>query len=586
MAMKLTPQETDQVNAWTKAMEDNVLFKLNFPKMIAAAASQIQGCSVLLDGNWGSTSFRTWFQILMNSYGKKRVHLFGQVLKFNQRDNPSPIDLIEKLQLEEFFGFSAAPNVPASSPAVIDPWVAFKPPINNWPNFSEFRAFLDLLKQLNIADQLERGVVMTRDVALMNMYYPANGSIGYIKSDFTGWFFHFYTLRGPTFSQDIYKVLETNQPSTRSLLDAIHRSPFRAMFVMTPASATSTPPAVYGNQREYICPPGDDSMEGVVPTINSAFGKASYKSQLFGMDYLVNLLNPHYYNSRTSVESKKTTIRENLASKALNDNLRRRVPWLLPDQSTLADLMANCSGSWAPIVAVLCEIGERAIGESYNTFPSNGDIRSSLEVALQTTAEIPLLEVVLYDPKMTAQDRVEIWRHKCSSVLNQATICKFLGTPAKANKQLSPEGREEMFQDLLHAFEDSKIAPEIKTHILNQREQVKDLPMARFDSLVQDLFEAPVGQMAALDFSDKPQDKNRFNAKEYLEKLSINNPELLGNLKEVESDPDMFHTYHLKTWPAEFNNWGAKGVQGAKLTNALYKDGWIFDEKGQKYAAV
>ncbi len=579
MAIKLTPQENDQVDAWIKAMEDNVVFKLNFPKMVAAAASQIQGCGALLDNNWGSSSFGIWFRTLMNCHGRKRVHLFGQVLKFNQRDFPSPIDLIEKLQLKEFFGFSAASSSDPSSPTSIDPWVAFKPPINSWPNFFEFRAFLDLLRQLNIADQIERGVVMTRDVALMNMYYPPGG---YIKSDFTGWFFHFYTLRGPSFSQDVYKVLESNLPSTRSLLDAIDRSAFRAMFV-----TSSAPPAVYGNQREYICPPGDDSMEGVVPTINSSFGKASHNnSQLFGMDYLVNLLNPHYYNSRTTLESKKTTIRENLASKPLNDNLRRRVPWLLPDQSTLADLMANCSGNWAPLVAVLCEIGERAIGESYNTFPSSGDIRSSLELALQSTSQIPLLEVVLYDPKMTPEDRVEIWRHKCGSVLNQATICKFLGTPAKANRQLSAEGREELFNDLLKAFDDPNIAPKIKAHIFDQRDKVKDLPMARFDSLVQDLFEAPVGQMAELDFSDKPTAKNQFNAKQYLEKLSINNPELLGNLKEVESDTDMFLTYHKLTWPAEFNNWGAKGVQGAKLTNALFKDGWILDEKGQKYAAV
>jgi hypothetical protein len=93
------------------------------------------------------------------------------------------------------------------------------PPISKWPEAKQvsFKNFLRQLEALGLSGSLEGWTSISTVHGRLNFYYP----MGNIKSEFLGWFFHFYTMQGTQFSNWIWQVLMENDPNSRSILDTI-----------------------------------------------------------------------------------------------------------------------------------------------------------------------------------------------------------------------------------------------------------------------------------------------------------------------------------------------------------------------------
>lgn len=292
--------------------------------------------------------------------------------------------------------------------------------------------------------------------------------------------------------------------------------------------------------------------------------RTPFRAEDTGMQYLRRHLSPTFYDSSDTDSDKDAHIETVLTNSMVNDYLRAKVKWLLPNNATLCDLM-NCNGKWAPLVAALTEVAERGIGETDTTFPVTNP-RRAVESALSSLNALPFIEIVLYDPKMSAEDRNAAWTAAAPNVISQAELIDWLKKPdSMKNKNLSQPQMNSFLSKLMTQLEqDMKLRSEVLKTV-HQKQPA--WTVANFDSLIHDLFEqgAPAAAAPVLNFTSN----QSWTAKAFLKSLGITNPTLEANLKEMESDLEMFELRPKAEWPGELVRLGARGAENLKVTKAL-----------------
>lgn len=296
--------------------------------------------------------------------------------------------------------------------------------------------------------------------------------------------------------------------------------------------------------------------------------------------YLRSMLSDVYYDEDDTDQDKDDHIEGVLQDERINNWLCDKIPWLLQAGEDLSLLLKNCDGHWALLIAALVEIAERALQEVDTTFPVKNH-RLALENALEKIAnELPFLEVVIYDPKMSKDDREAAWRLSANLLITQPQLIDWLRKPkTMANKQLSEKQMNGFMDKLLSKIDRDKplrkkVFDSVQSAVAGDEDDEKPVfRMAKLDTLVDSLFAQPTSSAAApaLSFTT---DQN-WNAAKFLKGLKINNPKLEENLRELEADTSMFELTPKAEWSTQLTNWGAQGAQNLKVTQALFKAGLI-----------
>lgn len=287
--------------------------------------------------------------------------------------------------------------------------------------------------------------------------------------------------------------------------------------------------------------------------------------------YLRQRLSSEYYDASDTDQDKDNHIESVLTNPIINNYLRQEVGWLLPNDATLWDLLQNCDGRWAHLVAPLVEVAERGLDEVDTTFPVLNP-RKAIEEALKMVDELPFMEVVIYDPKMSKEDRLAAWCQAAPTVIQQPQLCKWLKKPeSMARKLLSQKQMDGMFDKLMDQVEQNN---QLRSEVLAVVKQKNPKwIMADFANLLNELFDQSVSaeEAPALNFTTN----QTWTAKKFLADLKINNPKLEEQLKEMEDDVSMFELTPKSDWPQQLWAWGATGAQHFKITAALAKAGLI-----------
>jgi len=267
-------------------------------------------------------------------------------------------------------------------------------------------------------------------------------------------------------------------------------------------------------------------------------------------------------------DSHKDEYIESILKGDVNDILRKRTKWLLPNDTTLWQLVNNNHGDgWAQLVAVLVEIAERGKNTLNNTFPIADTLQSALAKAIDyCKSHIPFHEQVLYNPAMLPGDRAELWRAEAETLFTKQEIVKCLGLPdAVLRTTLSPTVMASYFEQL-----DKKLKSDSdlrKKWIENVKERRSEWPIARFEILEDELF--PTDALAVHQELNFTPPSNWTNAKDFLGKLDIVNPTLEKNLDKAYAHGHFKRLRGEDAWRAKLKEMGATGFDDFDVYDAL-----------------
>jgi len=366
---------------------------------------------------------------------------------------------------------------------------------------------------------------------------------GLDQPSFADWLRQHLEDKGQPFLQAIGCVLERKKDSHPVLYDVVASHYFAPLFGLGATAPNEVP-----------------HSKPLVSLVNETL-PAKEIEELSGKQYLRSRLSSEFYDAEDTDQDKDDHIESVLRNPAINRYLRTEVGWLLPEEdSTLWDLFENGHAKWAPLIAALVEVAERGLGEVDTTFPVLNH-RKAVEDALKISADLPLLEVLIYNPKMKSDKRMEEWRSTVSKILNQAQLLKWLGKPSSmVGKQLSQKQMDRMLDRLMEKVDQDKaLRAEVLAACKPKLKSIADL-----DGLVAELFSTTPDELPELTFS-----KPSGWAATFLQGLKIDNPTLEEHLREMEDDLSMFALKPKKKWPAELVRWGATGTQNLKVTAAL-----------------
>ena len=405
--------------------------------------------------------------------------------------------------------------------------MSWNPPINSWPQRDAFRGLLQKLEQLSAPSRIRMMAATSREV--FNFYCSA----GTIEAAFQNWFFEKYNTQGQQFAWSIWRLLQENRPQTNTMIDSIEHSEFVSVFR---------------------------------PDINVTAMNRSLPVARAPDNYLRAHLNSAICAASASNERKDAAIEMVLKRPATNDFLRARLSWLLPPNATLCDIWKNCSESWHPLIAALCEVAERANAVMHTSFPILA-YRKAVEEAVKDI-QLPFLERIMHNPLETPETRAAIWMAAAPNAIQQAELCDWLGEVAMATEPMSQEQMNLAFADLMQRIDaDVLLCDHVVKHVTAQYL----FPVPHFEILVRDLFapQVPATPLPQMQFT-KPGWVSSM-----LTKLRIVNSQVEKHLHELENEPELLAYYTQENMPSQLMTWGATGLEHVRITNAMVQAGLI-----------
>jgi len=355
--------------------------------------------------------------------------------------------------------------------------------------------------------------------------------------------------------QTLGAVLRANEPETTAILATIRDMGFAALFALDGQVNINAHQvaSIFGNGQIVN---NRDAMDLSPP--DEAPWQAILRSKL----------NPVYISSLRTNQAKNNRIDAVLSVPATNAYIRQRVPWLLPDNSTLLDLLNHVEGTaWAELVAILVEVAERALGKVDTTFP-NINTRQSLRLAVQRCQEqTPFLEMIMYSPSLLPKDRKLEWRIVADTVMEPHELILWLRLPPEmANEQLSKREMLDHFDELNKELDNNA---QLRATVFNLvRQRRPSWKFTQFETIENTLF--AVNPPAVAPVNDFVVPSKWPGAKTFLAKLGIVNPVLEANLDKCEAN-GYFDEWPKEEWRGQLAGLGSLGIQTFDVYSALVK---------------
>lgn len=140
---------------------------------------------------------------------------------------------------------------------------------------------------------------------------------------------------------------------------------------------------------------------------------------------------------------------------ASSRTIKHKVPWLLPhEDSTLLQLVSTLDPVWIELVEWLVWWHERDVKAEEPTFRIEQPQKELKQRVAQISAKAPPLELLLYDPAMSAQTRDAAWRAQIGNITDPR---HFVGGTDVRNMEwadIHPDQQNELFEQFLQKLHD------------------------------------------------------------------------------------------------------------------------------------
>lgn len=232
-----------------------------------------------------------------------------------------------------------------------------------------------------------------------------------------------------------------------------------------------------------------------------------------------------------------------LTDAQVNKYIKERLPWFLPGDSTLEDVVNNMSGFWANLIRALVQTAEQKLGRDHFTFFSSA---SGVEAAVaHVRAYVPATDLLFYDPRKTDEERKAAFPALVQAAFVAPELCELAGQPARA--ALTPKQMDVYLEELIRRMNERMLVRKrvVREVAERQAKRIKnanpaeppfDINLAQLDTLVSD-FTAPRTPAEApqqLRFSQAGPADGVWSIKEMFTRLKIDNEKFLAGLEEWE----------------------------------------------------
>lgn len=232
-----------------------------------------------------------------------------------------------------------------------------------------------------------------------------------------------------------------------------------------------------------------------------------------------------------------------LTDAQVNKYIKERLPWFLPGDSTLEDVVNNMSGFWANLIRCLVQTAEQKLGREHTSF---GSFTSGLEAAIQhVRAYVPATDLIFYDPRKTEEERKAAFPALVQAAFVAPELCELAGQPARAT--LTPKQMDVYLDELIRRMDERMLVRKRVVREVCERQAVRiknanpaeppfDVSLAQLDTLVSDFTKprTPAEAPQELRFSKAGPADGVWSIKEMFSRLKINNDQFLVGLEEWE----------------------------------------------------
>ena len=426
-----------------------------------------------------------------------------------------------------------------------------QPPITQWKDLVEFKEFLKGLANLSIGTNLPIWA-NTSSVTDLNFHFGFNSTI---QSDLVGWFFHYYNQQSLNFSRKIWQVLQQNKPHSDTLLTVIDLSKFSPLFQGDYFGQKNSPfPVVFEKPK----PPTD------IPSPKTQLrGDVSWELSA------VSLLVPGIVKPSDSLTFKKDTIKGVFQDPKINDFLRK-IPHLLPDGATLYDLLYNSSEplKWLkPLVDLVAAAEQLLFMEP--TFEVRDPKKLIKEDFASWKNTFPFKELVMYDPKMSEENREPSWLALAETI----ETSDLLRWTNRRMTRLSTGQTHQLFEELMEIIETNFTIREEVWKILTRNKP--NLP--DFDNIVDQIFPPVRADGKRIKLLKERKEGDAWSASDFLKELKIKNEKLENEFTHFEDNPKKFFgmVKGRKEWIAEIKSYGSTLFEACRIVDELEVLGFI-----------
>jgi len=431
-----------------------------------------------------------------------------------------------------------------------------QPPITQWKDLVEFKEFLRGLANLGMGINMPKWAD-TSSVSDLNFYFYNNT----IQSDFVGWFFHYYNLQNLNFSRKIWQVLSENKPQSDTLMMVIDLSKygplFRGDYFGYSARAAMTPTA------QVVIKTPEVPKEPSSP-------KTQFNQTIAWELQAVKLMVPGIVKPSDNTAFKKDTIKGVFQDPKINNFLRGKVRHLLPDNDvTLYDLLHNSSN---PVVWLKPLVDLVAAAEQLLFMEPTFDVRDPKRVLQEDFASwkttFPFKELVIYDPKMSEEDREISWL----ALAEEIETSDLLRWTNRRLSRLSIEQTKQLFEELMTIVETNfTIREEVWKILTHNKPNLPD-----FDNIVDQIFPPIHADGKRIKLLEERKEGDPWSASDFLKGLKIKNEKLENELTHFEDNPKKFFGMQgKKEWLAEIKTFGSTLFEACKIVDELEKLGYV-----------
>jgi len=336
-------------------------------------------------------------------------------------------------------------------------------------------------------------------------------------------------------------VLKRNRTETQAIMDTIKEYGFAADFGLD-----------------------EDRMQ--VDTPLPSMQTTDYKS------ILRRKLNPAYAALGNDA-AKDAHIASVLQSERINKFFWDRIPWFLPNNATLSDLLEFNKGlQWAELVAVLVDIAESQLGELDHLFPTTDALKTLREKLADCEANLPFLELAFYSPSTPRSIREKKWRELAPTIISPDELLYHLNLPGSmASKQLSNDVLLQLWDRLTVLLDQDH---NLRGDILNRVEQHPEFKPAHFEMIESLLFPKWPAKATIQYKCTVPEPWTWPGGQQFLANINIKNDALAAQLDECHNN-GYFAATTREHWPAQLVQLGAVGMQPLAISTELFKVGLI-----------
>jgi len=161
--------------------------------------------------------------------------------------------------------------------------------------------------------------------------------------------------------------------------------------------------------------------------------------------------------------------------------------WLLPSRATLLDLV-ELGEPWLDLVVALMSLAEISLRHFPFTFRPHFNPRDALRMAIERVkSEADRLELLVYDPKMKQEDRIQAWRAQLFNLITPHEFMQMVDVPYLTLGDQQPEYQQELFETFMARIRND---PRLFTTLYNVATESKQT-VARLDDLLEAYFPSP-----------------------------------------------------------------------------------------------